>query len=137
MGDRQTVLGDHVRMLLPPGHEKTELIEVVRITDTLRHMTSADLVGDEVAVWEASRAEETLAHVEALPDGPLMRCFFPGWGIRAHSSSGLLFQVAFCFQCNGARLWGPSAPAELDTIHGFDAESGVAQGLLAEFRAAG
>ncbi|MEU9913703.1 hypothetical protein [Streptomyces sp. NPDC051001] len=99
-------------MLLPPGHEKTELIEVVRITDPIRHMSSPDLVGDEVAIWEAARVTETLKSVGALPDSPLMRCFFPGWGIRAHSASGLLFQVAFCFQCHGARLWGPTVPGD-------------------------
>ncbi|MEU5888271.1 hypothetical protein ABZ835_15745 [Streptomyces sp. NPDC047461] len=130
-------LDDHERMLLPPGHEKTELIEVVRITDPIRHMSSPDLVGDEVAIWEAARVTETLESVGALPDSPLMRCFFPGWGIRAHSAAGLLFQVAFCFQCHGARLWGPSVPDELDTIHGFDADSMGARGLLARFRAAG
>lgn len=47
------------RMLLPPSHESTELLEVVRITDPVRHLTSEDLAGDSVTIWG-----------EAKPGGP-------------------------------------------------------------------
>ncbi|MGW2465134.1 hypothetical protein ACWC2M_40120, partial [Streptomyces sp. NPDC001761] len=43
-------------MLLPLSHGKTELIEVFRITDPVRHLSSDDLAGDAVAIWEGDLA---------------------------------------------------------------------------------
>ncbi|AKG41395.1 hypothetical protein SXIM_00110 [Streptomyces xiamenensis] len=122
-------------MLLPPVQDQTELIEVVRITDGMRHLSAPDLVGDDVAIWEATQISSTLTLISSVPDSELHRCFNPGWGIRAHSATRLLFQIAFCFQCHGARLWGPDVPAELDGIHGFDPDSPPALELLQRFRA--
>ncbi|MFY4721649.1 hypothetical protein [Streptomyces sp. LaBMicrA B280] len=121
-------------MMLPPVHEKTELIEVVRITDPLRHYSAEDLVGDEVAIWEAAQVGETLALIGSMPDSELYRCFHPGWGVRAHGAAGPLFQIAFCFQCHGARLWGPGVPGEFTGIHTFDPDSPPALELLQRFR---
>ncbi|MFD3655255.1 hypothetical protein [Streptomyces sp. NPDC058620] len=121
-------------MMLPPVQEKTELIEVVRITDPMRHLSAVDLVGDDVAIWESALVKEALALISSAPDSELHRCFIPGWGIRAHSATDLVFQIAFCFQCHGARLWGPGVPAELDGIHGFDPDSSPALELLERFR---
>ncbi|MEV7960409.1 hypothetical protein ACFVZR_39200 [Streptomyces sp. NPDC058316] len=121
-------------MLLPPVQEKTELIEVVRITDPMRHLSAPNLVGDEVAIWEAAQVRDALTLISSAPESELYRCFIPGWGIRAHSATDLLFQIAFCFQCHGARLWGPGVPAELDGIHGFDPDSPPALELLQRFR---
>ncbi|MFC8202111.1 hypothetical protein ACFUTV_43060 [Streptomyces sp. NPDC057298] len=121
-------------MMLPPGQEKTELLEVVRITDPRRHHNAEDLVGDEVAIWEAAQVSDALALISSVPAGELHRCFIPGWGIRAHSATDLLFQIAFCFQCHAARLWGPGVPAELDGIHGFDPDTLPALELLRRFR---
>lgn len=45
-------------MLLPLTHGKTELIEVVRITDPARHLSSEDLAGDTVAIWEGDQAQQ-------------------------------------------------------------------------------
>ena len=121
-------------MLLPLAHTKTELIEVVRITDPMRHLSSEDLVGDDVAIWEGTLTDEVLALMKDLPGSESYRCFIPGWGIRAHSATDLLFQVAFCFRCHGARLWGPSVPAAQSGIHSFDADSLPARELLERFR---
>ncbi|MER8062743.1 MULTISPECIES: hypothetical protein [unclassified Streptomyces] len=121
-------------MMLPPVQEKTELIEVVRITDPTRRLDASNLAGDDVAIWGATQVSDVLALISAAPAGELHRCFTPGWGIRAHSATDLLFQIAFCFHCHGARLWGPGVPAELDGIHGFDPDSPPALELLQRFR---
>ncbi|MFE4333368.1 hypothetical protein ACFRQM_29270 [Streptomyces sp. NPDC056831] len=121
-------------MMLPPVQEKTELIEVVRITDPMRHLSAEDLVGDDVAIWEAAQVSDALTLISSVPGSELHRCFIPGWGIRAHSATDLLFQIAFCFQCHGARLWGPGVPGELDGIHSFDPDSPPALELLQGFR---
>lgn len=131
---RGALISECVRMMLPPAQEKTELIEVVRITDPMRHLSAANLVGDDVAIWEAAQVSNALTLISSAPDSELHRCFIPGWGIRAHSATDLLFQIAFCFQCHGARLWGPDVPAELDGIHGFDPDSSPALELLQRFR---
>lgn len=131
---RGGLISDSVRMMLPPVQEKTELIEVVRITDPLRHLSAPNLVGDDVAIWEAAQVRDALTLISSAPDSELYRCFIPGWGIRAHSATDLLVQIAFCFQCHGARLWGPGVPAELDGIHGFDPDSPPALELLQRFR---
>ncbi|MFJ6700024.1 hypothetical protein ACIQM4_28790 [Streptomyces sp. NPDC091272] len=120
-------------MMLPPAQEQTELIEVVRITDPMRHLNSEDLTGDDVAIWEAAQVSDTLRLIGSLPDSELYRCFIPSWGIRAHSDSDLLFQIAFCFRCHGARLWGPRVPGALNTIHSFAPDSPPARELLQRF----
>ncbi len=121
-------------MMLPPVQENTKLIEVVRITDPMRHLSAADLVGDEVAIWTGLQVGAVLTLISAAPDSELHRCFIPGWGIRAHNGTDLLFHIAFCFQCHGARLWGPGVPAELVGIHGFAPDSPQAVELLQRFR---
>lgn len=121
-------------MLLPPAREKAELLEVVRITDLARHIRSADLTGDVTAIWNAAQAEQTLALIGELPESELHRCFFPGWGVRAHSSTDLLFKIAFCFRCHGARLWGAAVSHGQDGIHSFDPDSPAAVELLRRFR---
>jgi hypothetical protein len=128
------VISNAVPVLLPPAHAKTELIEVVRITDPMRHLSSEDLAGEVVAIWETSQAEQVLTLIMDLPGSELHRCFVPGWGIRAHSATDLLFQVAFCFRCHGARLWGPSVPAAQSGLHSFDPDSPPACDLLERFR---
>lgn len=45
-------------MQLPLNHGETELIEVVRITDPLRHLSSQDLAGDTAALWEGDQAQQ-------------------------------------------------------------------------------
>ncbi|MEV8319916.1 hypothetical protein AB0Q95_37735 [Streptomyces sp. NPDC059900] len=122
--------------MLLPSREKTELIEVVRLTDPVVNMASADLIGEDVALWAADEAAEALALMSSIPDDELHRCFMPGWGIRAHGCAGLLFRMAFCFRCHGARLWGPGVPAEQAGLQGFASESPAAVDLLRRFRAA-
>jgi hypothetical protein len=120
-------------VLLPPTHQKTELIEVIHITDPMRHLTSADLVGDEVAIWAGEQARQTLSLIADLPGSELYRCFIPGWGIRAHSSTDLLFDIAFCFRCHGARIWGPDVSVEQQS-QTFDADGPAGLELLRRFR---
>ncbi|MFI6407454.1 hypothetical protein [Streptomyces sp. NPDC050548] len=120
-------------MLLPPTHGKTELIEVVRITDPARHLSSENLAGDTAAIWAGDQAQQALSLIADLPDGELYRCFLPGWGIRAHDSTDLLFEIAFCFRCHGARIWAPHLPAE-QQAQTFDAESPAARELLRRVR---
>ncbi|MEU7579805.1 hypothetical protein AB0B50_19625 [Streptomyces sp. NPDC041068] len=121
-------------MLLPLSHAKSELVEVVRVTDPARHITSEDLTGDTVALWEGDEARQALALIGDLPGGEAYRCFLPGWGIRAHGTTGPLFEIAFCFRCHGARVWGPDVPAAQQG-QTFDAESPAAGELLRRFRA--
>ncbi|MFF7360162.1 hypothetical protein [Streptomyces sp. NPDC008125] len=120
-------------MLLPLTRGKTELIEVVRITDPARHLTSKDLAGDTAAFWEGDQAQQVLSLIAGLPGGELHRCFLPGWGIRAYDSADQLFEIAFCFRCHGARMWGPDLPAG-QRAQNFDGESPAAQELLLRFR---
>lgn len=120
--------------MLLPSCEKTELIEVVRLTDPVVNVGSADLIGQDVALWAADQARDALALLAGIPDDELHRCFLPGWGIRAHSSTGLLFRMAFCFRCHGARLWGPAVPVEQEGLQGFASESPAALDLLRRFR---
>ncbi|MEV6791716.1 hypothetical protein AB0M87_06890 [Streptomyces sp. NPDC051320] len=122
-------------MLLPLTCPKTELVEVVRITDPTRHITSDDLAGDTVAIWEGRQVRAVLELIAALPDSEPFRCFLPGWGIRAHGFTGRLFEIAFCFQCHTARIWGPDLPPERQG-GSFDAESAPALELLRGFRTA-
>ncbi|MFS4094202.1 hypothetical protein [Streptomyces sp. AF1A] len=120
-------------MLLPLTHEKTERIEVVRITDPVRHLSSENLAGDTAAIWSGDQAQQALSLIADLPGSEQYRCFFPGWGIRAHSSTDQLFEIAFCFRCHGARVWGPEVPAE-QRGQTFDAKSPPALELLHRFR---
>ncbi|WP_246259626.1 hypothetical protein [Streptomyces typhae] len=127
-------------MLLPPTHEKTELIEVVRITDPARHLDSEDLAGDTAAIWEGERTQQALSLIADLPGSEQHRCFLPGWGIRAHDLTSQLFEIAFCFRCHGARTWAPDLPVAQQRhafdqqIQAFDAESPAALELLHRFR---
>ncbi|MDI3404535.1 hypothetical protein [Streptomyces cavernicola] len=123
-------------MLLPPSREKTELLEVVRISDPAGALGSERLVGDDVAIWDGEDARRAMDLVDALPDGVKHRCFTPGWGLRAHSRTELLFEVAFCFRCHGARIWADGLPVERQ-FQDFDAESGVALELVRLFRGCG
>ncbi|MFD0416423.1 hypothetical protein [Streptomyces sp. NPDC127108] len=121
-------------MLLPLTHEKAELIEVVRITAPETHLRAEHLAGDEVAIWDGPRASRALALIGDLRGSELHRCFFPGWGVRVHSATDLLFRLAFCFECHGVRLWGPGVPADQEGIEPFDPASVPARELLREFR---
>jgi hypothetical protein len=131
-----SAISDALRMLLPAASAQTELIEVVRITLAMRDPFSDALAGEDVALWASDEVQQTPALIIDLPEGEKRRCFSPGWGIRAHGPTALLFEIAFCFSCNGARLWGPEVPAEHESIHAFDADSPSGRALLTRFRAA-
>ncbi|MDI3417166.1 hypothetical protein [Streptomyces luteolus] len=120
-------------MLLPLAYEKTELLEVVRIGDPAGALRWDRLVGEDVAIWGGEQARQALTRVGELPGGDNHRCFLPGWGLRAHSGVGLLFEVALCFRCHSARTWADGLSAEL-RFQGFDAESPVARELLDRLR---
>jgi hypothetical protein len=133
---RQDLRRRSMRRMLPPVHEDAVLIEVVRITDPMRHLSSDDLTGKEVAIWEPPQTQHILTLIGELPGAERFRCFIPGWGIRVHSATEHLFQMAFCFRCNGVRLWGPCVPAGREGIHTFDPASPAGQELLELFRTA-
>ncbi len=119
-------------MLLPLTHGNCHVIEVVRITDPARHLSSENLAGDTVAIWEGHQAEQALSLIADLPASELYRCFLPRWGIRAHDSTDQLFEIAFCFRCHGARIWGPDLPVE-QQAQTFDAKPSALE-LLRRFR---
>lgn len=127
------MIGEAEGMLLPLTHRKTELIEVIRITDPARHLGSEDLAGDTAALWEGDQAQQALSLIAELPGSELTRCFLPGWGIRAYIATDQLFEIAFCFRCHGARIWGPGLSVE-HRGQSFDAESPAALELLRRFR---
>ncbi|AZM57430.1 hypothetical protein DMA15_03100 [Streptomyces sp. WAC 01529] len=84
-------------------------------------------------MWAGDQAQQALSLIADLPGGELYRCFLPGWGIRAHDSTDQLFEIAFCFRCHGARVWGPDLPVE-QQAQTFDAQSPAAMELLRRFR---
>jgi len=129
----EVAIGESGGMLLPLTHGRTRLIEVIHITDPARHLSSEDLVGDTAAIWEGTQAQRALSLIGDLPGSELYRCFLPGWGIRAHDSTDQLFEIAFCFRCHLARVWGPDLPVEQHR-QTFDAESPAALELLRRFR---
>lgn len=113
-------------------------MEVVRIGDPAGQLGSRGLSGEVVEVWVEDEAREALGLAAELPDSAKYRCFLPGWGIRAYDiddpGPDPLFEVAFCFQCNGARIWGRDVPEELRR-QDFDAQSPAGRELLRRFRA--
>ncbi|MER6953880.1 hypothetical protein [Streptomyces sp. NPDC000618] len=123
-------------MRLPAAHEQGELLEVVRIADPTGPFTSRGLAGEAVEVWAGDEVREALALIRALPDSARYRCFVPGWGIRLYDATDPdpLFEIAFCFRCNGARVLGRDVPAEL-RVQDFEAESAAGRELLRRFRA--
>jgi hypothetical protein len=60
-------------MMLPPVQEKTELIEVVRITDPMRHLSAPNLVGDDIAIWEAAQVSGALMLISSALIPPRQR----------------------------------------------------------------
>ncbi|MGW2616200.1 hypothetical protein [Streptomyces sp. NPDC001500] len=123
-------------MRLPPAHEEARLLEVVRITDPAGPFAAGTVRGEVVEVWAEDEVRHALALVGGLPDGERSRCFLPGWAVRVHDAVDPepLFEIAFCFRCDGARLLGREVPAEL-RFQDFDGESPAAQELLRRFRA--
>ncbi|MFC9330363.1 hypothetical protein [Kitasatospora sp. NPDC057015] len=125
-------------MLLPTTSAMTGLVEAVRIHDPHGWSSGTSTPPDEsIAHWED--AQEVLALVAALPSSPAMRCFIPGYAIRAHCEPGrlfegqVLFEIAFCFQCRWARFRGPAVTADIAS-QAFDPASAPALELLRRFR---
>ncbi|MDY0813004.1 hypothetical protein [Kitasatospora purpeofusca] len=119
-------------MLLPDTAPETDLVEVVRIT---ARPDSGAVVGDVLEIRVEEQARQVLDLVSELPGGELHRCFAPAYGVRAHSSTDLLFEIAFCFRCHGALVLGPGVPSGLRGLQGFDPDSGPGRELLDLFRA--
>ena len=125
-------------MLLPDVASQVSLIEVVRITGrapVYASERSEAVVGEDLAIWGAEQVRQVLNLVTDLPAGEQYRCFTPGYGIRAHSSAELLFEIAFCFRCHGALLAGPGVPSGLRGIQSFDPDSPAGRELLDRLRA--
>jgi hypothetical protein len=121
-------------MLLPSAHEQTELVEIVRITPDANDPLPKTMAGEETALWEAAEAQEAFALIKALPGSQPGQTFLPGWGLRAHGPKGLLFEIAFSYDCHAARVWGPSVPHKQEGIYPFDPSSHEALELLRRLR---
>ena len=122
-------------MLLPSTSAQMHSLECVRIDDPTGFHLWAAVPGTSVGTLLDQEAAELLDVVASLPNGEIMRCFVPGFGIRARSADGaVLFEVAFCFQCNNALILRPE-PDERQDFVGFNAESRQGQELLARFGA--
>ncbi|WP_035841444.1 hypothetical protein [Kitasatospora azatica] len=126
-------------MLLPTTANLVELIEVVRIADPVGWYAWTDTVpGETIGLWED--AQQVLAQLEALPPGTKMRCFTPRFALRAHTGqhpdfpNQVLFEIAFCFQCEDAWFFGPAVTRE-SARQTFDPDSPPARELLRRFRA--
>lgn len=121
-------------MLLPATFPQVQRLECVRIDDPTGSHQWTEVPGTVTGTWLGDEAQEVLGLVADLPPGEIMRCFMPGYGIRAHGAGQLLFEVAFCFQCHNALILQP-APHERRDMVGFGADSQRAQDLLALFKA--
>jgi hypothetical protein len=123
------------RMLLPALATRTELIEVIRITSWTLSPFPRSVTGEDIGLWGDEDAGEVLGLIREAPEGERMRCFTPGYAIRAHDAGGPLFEIAFCFACNGAVCLGPDVPEGLRGIQTFDPDSPQGLELLRRFRA--
>jgi hypothetical protein len=125
-------------VLLPTTADLIELVEAVRITEPHGWPGWTDSVpGETIGMWED--AQELLALVAGIPAGEGMRCFSPGFALRARTGGHpvfpeqVLFEIAFCFQCNKAWFYGPAVTAQL-AHQTFDPSSGPARELLRRFQ---
>lgn len=121
-------------MRLPETSEKTDRLECIRIDDSSNWHRWTSVPGTTLGFWQGREAAEILGQVAELPAGGVMRCFRPGFGIRAHSADQVLFEIAFCFECHNALLFQP-APGDRGDLIGFKADSRRAMDLLSLFRA--
>lgn len=118
-------------MKLPPSADTAHHVVVIRIEDSDDSHRWTTIPGETIATLDGDRATELLDLVAKLPNGQLARCFIPGYGIRVHGADEPLFEIAFCFQCDGALVLQPGNSA----LVGFKAKSRTARALLAQFQA--
>ncbi|MBB1152716.1 MULTISPECIES: hypothetical protein [Amycolatopsis] len=119
-------------MHLPSAADQIRRFECLRITD-IETRDWAGVPGEVLGGWDGDDVAPIAELIAELPAGKLLRCFLPRYGIRAHGSEGVLFEIAFCFRCNGALTLLPGRD-EQDLI-AFDADSTPAQRLLEKFKA--
>ncbi|MER7701909.1 hypothetical protein ABTX81_03260 [Kitasatospora sp. NPDC097605] len=125
-------------MLLPTTADLIEIVEVVRITDPHGWPAWEDSVpGDTIGIWED--AQEVLTQVAGIPPGVRMRCFIPGFALRARTGrhpvfpEQVLFEIAFCFDCRAVRLYGPAVTRDI-AYQTFDPDSIEARDLRRRFQ---
>ncbi|MFE0458415.1 hypothetical protein ACFW1A_04025 [Kitasatospora sp. NPDC058965] len=119
-------------MILPAGAGTADLLEVVRITDPMGWFGWTDSVpGETLDLW--TDAQPVLDLVAAMPAGTRMRCFSPRYALRAHADAGVLFEIAFCFECQVAGLYSTAGKLASQT---FDPAAAPAVDLLRRFRRA-
>ena len=124
-------------MLLPATAPQVRRVDCIRIKyDMERYLwhLATSVPGETTGSWEDADASAIIDLVADLPDGEVMRCFSPGYGIRAHGADGILFEIAFCFHCHIALILSPGQQEQRGG-GGFDPDSPPAQALLAKFRA--
>ncbi|TCO55686.1 hypothetical protein [Actinocrispum wychmicini] len=121
-------------MLLPVTASQVQRVDCIRIKADVEWHLVTSVPGETIGSWQDADAAAIIDLVANLPDGEVMRCFFPGYGIRAHGADGILFEIAFCFRCHNVLTLSPG-PQERRGLGGFDPDSQPAQELLAKFRA--
>lgn len=120
-------------MLLPSPAQDIRRFECVRITDIETHLWTG-VPGESIGAWDGDDVTATAELIADLPDGERYRCFTPRYGIRAQGTNAVLFEIAFCFHCNGALIFHSGLP-ERGELVAFDADSPPAQDLLSRFKA--
>jgi hypothetical protein len=122
-------------MHLPVTSPQTQSLECIRIDGPREPYRWTAVPGTTIGKLLGEEALEFLDLVAALSSGEIMRCFVPGYGIRARNADELvLFEIAFCFKCNNALILEHVPRKQRDFV-GFKADSRRAQDLLARFRA--
>jgi hypothetical protein len=122
-------------MLLPVAAADIHRVELVRIPSSREWDEWVTIPGKTLASAEGAHAAAIAGLVAALPDGESMRCFSPGYALKAHSAEGVLFEIAFCFSCHNALVIVPGGARS--QLLAFDPDSPAGKELLARFRAAG
>jgi hypothetical protein len=84
------------------------------------------------AVLDDEAARRAVALFARLPYAMQMRCHVPGYALRFSIAGREVALAALCFLCNNVSIGTPDG----DSFMEFDAESPVAQELLALMRAA-
>jgi len=120
-------------VILIVPHDDIALIEVARVKRGIRS-DWRDALEEPIALWDGPELAEALRLIEQMPEGELMRCFTPGFGIRIHDKSDLRAEVLFCFHCEMALMIDLKNPQSTQTGASFDPDSEPARDLLSRFR---
>ncbi|MEU0883559.1 hypothetical protein ABZ345_33555 [Lentzea sp. NPDC005914] len=97
-----------------------------------RRLEARTIAGDLLGTWEDTEATAVLDLIATFPPGQGMRCFTPGYAIRAYAADDeLLFDLKFCYRCNWV---GVKKAGQRRQLVPFDPNSVPAKELLARFQ---